>query len=133
MTAKSDYLENKVLDHVLGGVDYARPATVYMALFTAAPSDTGGGTEVSSGGYARAAITNNATNWPAASGGQKKNGAAVAFPTPSADWGTVVAAALFDSAAGGNLLYYGVLAVARVVRSGDAVSFPINTITVGEL
>lgn len=133
MSAKSDYLENAVLDHVLGGPDYTRAATVYAALFTAVPSDSGGGTEVTGGAYARAAITNNATNWPAASGGQKKNGAAVTFPTPSADWGTVVAVALFDAAVAGNLLYHGTLASARPIRSGDTVTFPVNSITVGEL
>ena len=50
--SKSDYLENEILDHVLGGADYSRPATVYIALYTAAPTDAGGGTEVTGGSYA---------------------------------------------------------------------------------
>lgn len=46
--SKSDYLENKLLDHQLGKTSYTMP-TVYVGLFTAAPSDSGGGTEVSGG------------------------------------------------------------------------------------
>ena len=53
MAAFSDYLENKVLGHVFGGTAYTAPSTLYVALYTVAPSDTGGGTEVSGGGYAR--------------------------------------------------------------------------------
>ena len=49
--AFSDYLEDKVLDHVFGGNAYCS-STLYVALFTVAPSDTGGGTEVSGGAYA---------------------------------------------------------------------------------
>jgi len=52
----SDYLETKVLDHVFAGVAYTAPGTHYVALFTAAPSDSGGGTEVSGGAYARQTI-----------------------------------------------------------------------------
>lgn len=69
MAGKSDYLELKILDGVLGGPDFVRPATSHVALYTVAPSDAGGGTEVSGGSYARAAVTNSATNWPAAAAG----------------------------------------------------------------
>lgn len=105
----SDYLEGKLMDHFLGNTAYTAPATVYMALFTAAPSDSGGGTEVSGGSYARAAITNNTTNWPAFAAGLKSSGAAINFATPSADWGTVVAWALFDASSAGNMLVWGLL------------------------
>lgn len=103
--SKSDYLESKVLDHLLGRTTYTAPATVYVALYTTAPTDAGGGTEVSGGGYARKAVTNDATNWPAASGGSKANGTAIAFPEATANWGTVVAWGLFDASSDGNLLY----------------------------
>jgi hypothetical protein len=124
--SKSNYLENAILDHMLGGPDYTRPATVYAALFTAAPNDAGGGTEVSGGSYARVAITNNATNWPAASNGLKSNGTAIAFPTPTAGWGTITHFGLFDAPTGGNLLRYGALTVAKTVDQGDLMSFPIG-------
>ena len=49
MAGFTDYLEDKVLDHVFGGSAYTAPTTLYVGLFTAAPSDTGGGTECSGG------------------------------------------------------------------------------------
>ncbi|MGA9995632.1 MAG: hypothetical protein WBP93_09470 [Pyrinomonadaceae bacterium] len=128
MSGKSRYLENALLDHVLGGGDYARPATVYVALFTAAPTDTGGGTEVSGGSYARAAITNNATNFPAASGGVKSNAVAVNFASASASWGSIVAVAIFDALTGGNLLFWATLTTPRTVSTGDAPSFSIGAL-----
>jgi len=130
--SKSDYLENALLDHVLGGGDYTRPATVYIALYTAAPTDAGGGTEVSGGGYARKAVTNDATNWPAAAGGSKSNGTAIAFPTATADWGTVVAFGLFDASSGGSLLYWGALSASQSIPNGATASFAVGTLTVLE-
>ena len=130
--SKSDYLENKLLNHVLGGGDYTRPATVYVALYTAAPTDAGGGTEVSGGSYARVAVTNNATNWPAASGGQKSNGTAITFPAATASWGTVLAWGIFDAASGGNLLYYGTLAENKTISTGATASFAASDLVIRE-
>lgn len=135
--SKGDYLEQKILDHVLGGPDLTRPATVYVAAFTAAPTDAGGGTEVSASGtaYARVAVTNNATNWPAASGtspASKSNGTAITFPVATAAWGTVVAAAVFDAASGGNLLYWGTLSANKTVDANDQLTFPIGAATFTE-
>lgn len=107
MPSKSDFLENALLNHVLGGGDYARPANVFLGLFTVAPTDAGGGTEVSGGSYARRSVTNNSTNFPAASGGSKSLAVQQDFVQATADWGTVVAFGLFDAASSGNLLYWG--------------------------
>lgn len=126
MAGKSNYLENALLNHLFGGGDYARPATIYVALFTSAPSDSGGGTEVSGGSYARAAVTNDATNFPAASGGVKANGTEIAFATASAPWGNVTHFAVFDALSGGNLLFWGALTAARTVQTGDAPSIAIG-------
>lgn len=136
--SKSDYLEAKLLDHVLGNTAYTAPATVYIALFTAAPSDTGGGTEVpTSGGtlYARVAVTNNATNWPNASGTSptvKSNGTTFTFPTAGADWGTVTSVGIFDASSAGNLLYWATLTASKTVSSGDTASFAGTTIVCSE-
>src|SRR3989304_3200100 len=123
--SKADFLENELLDHVLGNAAYSAPATVYIALYTAAPTDAGGGTEVSGGSYARAAVTNNATNFPAASGGAKANGTEIAFATATADWGTVVAFGIFDALTVGNLLYWGDLTASKAVSSGDTAKFAV--------
>lgn len=132
MAGKSDYLENKMLDHRLGRPDYTRPATVYIALFTAAPTDAGGGTEVTGGSYARAAVTNNATNFPAASGGAKSNGTAIAFPTATGNWGTVVAFGIFDASSGGNLMDWGDITPNRAINTGATASFAIGDLDITE-
>jgi len=130
--SKSDYLENKLLDHVLGGADYTRPATVYVALYTVAPTDAGGGTEVSGGAYARVAVTNNATNFPAASGGAKSNGTEIIFPEATASWGTVVALAILDAAAAGNFLYWADLTTSKAIASGDTAKFAVGDLDITE-
>lgn len=112
-------VRNGLLDLVLGANSYSRPASVYAALFTAAPSESGGGTEVSGGSYARVTIANNNTNFPASSSGTKTSGTAITFPTATAAWGTVTDFALFSSALGGSILYFRQLTVSRVVSSGQ--------------
>lgn len=126
--SKSDYLENKTLDALLGGPDYARPATVYLALFTSAPTDAGGGTEIAGGSYARAAVTNNATNFPAAAGGVKSNGTVITYAPATAAWGTVVAFGLFDALSGGNLLFWAPLTTVKPVNSGDSPNWSIGAL-----
>lgn len=116
----TDYLENKKLDHVLGGGDYTRPATVYIGLSLADPGETGAGlVEPSGGAYARVAVTNNATNWPAASGGSKSNGAAFTFASPTGSWGTVTHWFIADAPSSGNMLYKGPLTAAVSIGAGD--------------
>lgn len=130
--SKSDYLENAILDHVLGGGDFTRPATVYVALYTAAPNDAGGGTEVSGGSYSRLPVTNNSTNFPAAQDGSKSNGTLLTFPTATASWGSLVAFALFDAASGGNMLYHGAITTPKTIDNGDTAEFPIGSLTFTE-
>ena len=47
MGAKTDYLEDKIIGHMFRGAPYTAPTTLHVALFTAAPGETGGGTDVS--------------------------------------------------------------------------------------
>lgn len=133
MGSKSDYLENKFLDLILGNTAYSVPATLYFALYTATPGDSGGGTEVSGGSYARASVINNTTNFPNASAGSKNNGADIVFTTASADWGTVVAFGIFDAITSGNLLYWGAISPSKTVQNGDTFKFSATTgITITE-
>ena len=120
MSGFSDYLEDKVLDHVFGGNAFTAPSTLYVALYTVAPSDTGGGTEVSGGAYARqtGAFTVSGTNPTTAS-----NTAAIEYPTATANYGTVVAVGVLDASSGGNLLAYSTLDSSKVVSSGDVFRF----------
>lgn len=102
--------KNKVLDAILGsGHASNMPATVYVGLYSSAPTDSGGGSELSGSGYARVAVTNNSTNWPAASSGQKSNGTDVQFPLSTGVWATATHWGIFDAATLGNLLHWGAL------------------------
>jgi hypothetical protein len=126
----ADYLEDELLDHVFGGSDYTRPATVYIALYTVAPGDAGGGTECAAADYARLSITNNATNFPASSGGAKANGTEFAWSAATNDWGTIVAFGIFDAVSGGNLLCWADLSASKAVGVGDTAKFPIGDLDI---
>ncbi len=131
MGSFSDFLENELLDHVFGNAAYSAPATLYVSLYTVTPADAGGGTEATGGSYARVAVTNNATNFPAASGGAKANGTAITFPAPTANWGTVVAFGIHDAASAGNLLAWGALTVNKTINNGDAApSFAVGDLDI---
>ena len=107
----TNYLENKLLDHFLGTTTYTRP-TVYVALFTVAPGDAGGGTEVTGGSYARQAAA-----FDAASSGATSNSANIDFTgMPAA---TTVAIAIFDASTSGNMLVYGTLTTNKTTDAGD--------------
>ena len=129
---KSDFLELELLDHVLGNAAYSAPATVYIALYTATPSDAGGGTEVSGGSYVRKSVANNATQWPAAAAGAKANGEIIEFVEASADWGEIQAFGIFDAESAGNLMYWGPISPFKTVLSGDTAKFPVGDIDITE-
>jgi hypothetical protein len=120
----SDYLETKVLDHVFGGTSYTAPATLYVALFTAAPSDSGGGTEVSGGGYARQTIAFTT------SGDTTSNTAAVEFPTATANYGTVTHVGIFDASTAGNLMAWAALTASKTIETGDVFRIPLGDLDI---
>lgn len=130
--SKADGLENALLDLVLSGAAYTPPATVYVALYTAPPTDAGGGTEVATGSYARVAVTNNATNWPAAVNGVKRNGTPVIFPIPSADWGILPYFGLHSHITNDALMYWGTITPARSVLTGNAPTFGVGNLVISE-
>ncbi len=151
MAALSDFAENKLIDWLLRaqaiGITGATaaagtgPATVYVALLTAAPSDTGGGTEVSGGSYARVAVTSSLANWAgtqsagsttasSGTGGTTSNNGAVTFPSPTANWGAITHFAVYDAATTGNELFWGALTTPKTVNNGDAApSFAAGALT----
>lgn len=143
MASMSDYLENRLVDHVFRGVAYTAPAGLYVALFTAAPSDTGGGTEVSGSGYTRVNLAPSTTNWASTGGattttnpsagttGTTSNNSAITFPTPSGSWGTITHVGIFDASTAGNLLFWGALSASlSVTGASTPFSFPISALSV---
>lgn len=141
MSAMSDYLENKLVDQLFRGQTAPTTSTLYIALLTAAPSDSGGGTEVSGNAYARVAVTSSLANWAgtqsagsttasSGTGGQTSNNSVITFPTPTATWGVVTHFAIYDAATAGNLLFYGTLTIAKTINQSDTVSFPAGSLTI---
>ena len=108
----SNYLENKLLDHFLGTTSYTMPSPVYVALYTVAPSDAGGGTEATGGSYARQTAT-----FSAASSGATSNDANIDFTNMPAC--TVVAIGIHDNITSGNLLVWGTLTSNKSLDAGD--------------
>lgn len=132
MAGKSDYLENKILNYIFNGGAFAQPATVYIGLFTSAPTDAGGGTEVAGGSYARKAIACNTTNFPTTTTGQIQLDTTQTFAQASAAWGTVDSFGIFDASSGGNLLYWAPLNTPKTIASGDTVSISAGSLIISE-
>jgi hypothetical protein len=127
MSAKSDYLELKVLDHFLGTSATSAPSNVYLALHTADPTDAGSGAEVSGNGYARQAIT-----FAAASGGSAASSSAEEFTASGGNFGTITHFGIWDASTSGNLLYHGALTASKTIADGDTLRFASGNITITE-
>lgn len=126
----SDYLENALLNQLFRGSSYSFPGTLYVGLYTAAPTDAGGGTEVSGNSYARVAVTANTSNWANSTAGATSNSNAITFPQASGSWGTVVALGIFDASTSGNLLAWADLTTSKLVGNGDTPSFAAGDLDV---
>lgn len=128
MSSFSDYTENLVLTYLFTTGSATRPTAWYVGLFTAAPSDTGGGTEVTGNAYARVVTgtisgTGTATTF--------SNAAAIEFAAASGgNWGTIGWAGVFDASTGGNLLAWAPLTTSRVINDGDVFRIPATSLTI---
>ena len=141
MAAMSDFLENKIIDFLLRGQALGitgataaagtGPTALFVALYTANPTDGAGGTEVTGGSYARVSVTSALAAWAgtqaaasvlASSGasGTTSNNGAITFPAPTASWGVITGTGVFDAATGGNMLFYGALTISKTINNGDA-------------
>ena len=114
----TNFLETEILDHVFAGAAYTAPSTKYIGLFTAAPGETGGGTEVSGSAYARQTMAFTT------SGDTTSNNAAVEFPTAGASWGTITHVGIFDASTSGNLMVYATLTASKAITTGDVFRVP---------
>lgn len=124
----SDFLENAVLDHIFTDPAYSPPATLYVALSTADPLDTGAGiAEPVGNAYQRVGVT--AATFSAASGGVKTNTATISFPQATGSWGTITHFAIFDDQSTGNFLAHGNLTTAKPVNTDDTASFAAGQFT----
>lgn len=124
MAAITNYLEDKLLDHVFKNTAFTQPSGLFLALYTAAPSDTGGGTEVSGGSYARKSLS-----FAASSGGSIATDAVADFGTATANWGTITHVAVLDAVTSGNFLWHGALTASKTVNDGDTFKVASGSLT----
>lgn len=120
MSNFTNYLEDALIQYFLrNNADTFSPvATLYLALYTAAPGEAGGGTEVAdANGYAREAI---AFTDPAG-GGATENTAQIDFTASGGAWGTVTHISVIDSITygAGNMYLYGALTASRAIGDGE--------------
>jgi hypothetical protein len=133
MAAMSNYLENKLIDHIFRQQAYTAPANTWIGLLTTGSNDANTGqTEVSGGAYSRVRIGSSLLNWSgtdspsttstsSGTSGTTYNINAITFPVPTgANWGVITAFGMYDAATGGNLLFYGNLTNPKTVNDGDA-------------
>ena len=117
-------LETRLLQWAFTTGSPTRPTAWHVALFTAAPGETGGGTEVSGGSYARLSATFTV------SGDTATNSAALEWSTASADWGTITHVAVFDASTGGNMLAYAALTASKNITTGDVFRIPAGDLDI---
>jgi hypothetical protein len=141
MSAKSNALEQSIIEAVLKNTSFAGGANNYVALFTAMPGETGGGTEVTTvgTGYVRQPISA-AAGWSA--GGQVggayevSNAAEIAYAVATAAYGTVWGFALFDAVTDGVMRYFNWLANAAypftAAATGDLFTAPGHALVDGD-
>lgn len=125
MAALSDYSEKLLLDWLMTSGAATRPTAWFVALYTSAPSDSGGGTEVSGNGYSRQSVAFAAASTP---GGTTSNTGAVSFTAAGGSWGTITHMAIFTASTGGNMLWHGALTASKTVGDGDTLEFAIGNI-----
>lgn len=120
----SNTFETDVLKWLLTADAVTRPTTWYLAVYTVAPGEGGGGTECSGTSYARQAVT------MTVSGNTATNSANVEYPTAGSSWGTLVAVGIFDALSGGNLIAYGNLNASKTIDTGDVFRVPAGDLDV---
>tara|TARA_R100001509_G_scaffold127914_1_gene81346 strand:+ start:84 stop:464 length:381 start_codon:yes stop_codon:yes gene_type:complete len=122
--AFTDYLENKLVAHTFSNTAFTSPSSVFVALYTVAPTDSTTGTEVSGGGYARQSAAFTTT------GNAATNTSAIEYPTATGNYGTVVAVAILDASSSGNMLAYATLSSSKTISTGDVFRIPAGDLDI---
>lgn len=125
MAEMSNYLENALINATLRNTSYTSPATVYVSLHTADPTDAGTGTEVSGGSYVRQAAT-----FGAPSNGVSTTTADINYPQATAGYGTVGWIGIWDASTSGNMLYHTALTTSKTIDTGDIFKIAAGSLTV---
>ena len=129
MAAFTNYVEDEILDHILGKTAIYTMVAVHVALSTTTPTEAGGNfTEPSGNGYARK--TTAGADWTASSNGVTSNATSLAFPQATGTWGTVTHFGIYDASTAGNLLMWGALGTSKAIGNQDTASFAIGELDI---
>jgi hypothetical protein len=120
----SNTYETLVLQYTFTNASVTRPTAWYIGLFTSAPGEAGGGTEVSGGSYVREAVTFSVT------GDTATNTAAIEWPVATGNWGTITHIAVYDASTGGNQIAYAELTASKVIATGDVIRIPAGDLDI---
>jgi hypothetical protein len=127
VTKMTNYLETKLALHVLKNTAYTPPTTLYAALHTADPTETGAVSEVTTGTYA--SYARKAVTLGAESGGSCVSSADLTWDTTPVITFTHVT--LWDSLTAGNPLFYGPLTASKTMGAGDTFRMPTGSLSAG--
>lgn len=136
MSAASNYLEKKLLDHVLMQATYTQPSGLWIGLFkstvdgatTLANLEAGTiSDEVSGGDYARKTVSFAAAN---STTGVAATSATITFNEATANWGDITHVAIMDAATGGNVLFYGAVTTPKTIEIGDTFQITTGSLTI---
>ena len=116
--------ETRVLEWLLTTGSPTRPTAWYLGLFTGAPGEAGGGTELSGDAYVREAVTFTV------SGDTATNSGAVEWPVATGNWGTITHVAIFDALTSGNMIAYAALSNSKTIETGDVLRIPATDLDV---
>ena len=116
--AYSNYLIPLITDHLSGKAAMTFDSSMYVAMYTTNPTQADSGTEVSTGGYARQLIEFDATV-----SGATDNTNIEAFPTATANLGTLTHCAIRAALTVGNMHLFGALTSSATVNNGDDYQF----------
>ena len=127
--ANSTYLDNALVNAMVGKTTFTAPANVYIGLSTTAPTTAGSNiTEPVGNGYARVPVPG--SSWNSASNGTATNSAAITFPTATGSWGTATYIVAYDAASSGNYLWSSAISGGQAVVANVTVVIPVGSASV---
>lgn len=126
MAALTDFAENLILNWLMTAGAATRPTQWWVALYTTATTDAGGGTEVTGAGYSRKSVTFNTAS---GTGGNTTNSNVPSFTASGGSFGTVTHIAIRDASTAGNALWHGAMTTSKTIADGETLEFAAGDIS----
>jgi hypothetical protein len=128
MSAFSNYLEDQITGWIAGTTFAAAPTATFVQLYSQDPGEGGSATGAL---YSRVSVASGAGSWTRGIGGNGTitNASAVTITSSATATASATHVAVFTSATGGDLLFYGALTTAKTIASGDEVKFNASALT----